>query len=107
MNKLTKTITEETIKKAKTEIDEIERKRYSLPKVELKEIEVDTLIALAQGRKIKDIDLAIQRIDKCLTYYSIVHILMRKFEAFTMSHVMYKAIVMGIVKPSDVSGSED
>lgn len=49
MHEVYKTVEEAYIKKAIRRISEIERKRDSLPDVKLSDIELDTLVAIAQG----------------------------------------------------------
>lgn len=68
MHELYKAIAEAYVKKAIRNITEKERKRYSLPEIKLTEIEYDTLIAIAQGRAVNEIEPAIKIMDKNLSY---------------------------------------
>ncbi|MCM1338646.1 MAG: hypothetical protein NC191_03135 [Muribaculaceae bacterium] len=99
MHELYKNLTEAYVSKAMKKINELERKRYSLPKIELTDLEFDTLVAIAQGRCINEIEPAIKNIDKNLSYNKITGVLMRKFEAFNMAHTVCKAILMKIITP--------
>ena len=105
MHKLYKAISKAYIDKAMRNITEKERKRYSLPEVELTEIEYDTMVALAQGRAVNEIEEAIKRLDSNLSYLMITKHIMYKLEAFNMVHATYKAIKLGIIS-ADIVTSE-
>lgn len=79
-------------------IEELERKRVSYPKPRLTSIEREVLTGLAQGRSMEELDNAIRLYSKKKSYHTIVRSLFKKFEAFTLSHVVYKALKVGILK---------
>ena len=95
--RLLRLITKNYIENALTEIEEIERKRKSCPKVELTNIELEALIGISQGRNRTEVEAAIKSINNADSYASLVTRLFRKFEAFTLAHVVYKAVKMGII----------
>lgn len=94
--------TEKKIQKAITKINALEAKRYSLPEVELTEMEINILQAIAEGRNKTEIDEALSyyqinpyvKISYCRT----ITILQNKFDALNLSNTIYKATKMGIVK---------
>lgn len=96
MHEVYKNIEETYIKKAVKRISEIERKRYSLPDVELTELELDTLVAIAEGRNRSEIDKAIRKINKFSSFQGVSQRIIRKFEAFTLVHAACKAVKLGI-----------
>lgn len=102
MKRVKRTKIELNVEKTKKELDEIERKRHSLPKVELTELEHDVLIAMAQGCKMKEINSSIKKIDKNLSFYIIAKGLLEKFEAFTLAHMACKAVKLGHIKYYDI-----
>ena len=94
MHEVYKNIEETYIKKAVKRISEIERKRYSLPDVELTELELDTLVAIAEGRNRSEID---KDINKFSSFQGVSQRIIRKFEAFTLVHAACKAVKLGIL----------
>ena len=93
--RLLKLITKNYIENALNEIEEIERK--SCPKVKLTNIELEALIGISQGRNRTEVEAAIKSINNTDSYASLVTRLFRKFEAFSLAHVVYKAVKMGII----------
>ncbi len=83
-------------------LNERERMRHSKPRLKLSLIEVQVLLELAQGRSDKELDGIIKHYDVqgelCGSYTDIVKRLMKKFEAFTIAHLVYKAMKMGIIE---------
>ena len=75
-----------TIKKIKEE-----RKRYSLPIVNLTFIESEVLKGIVQGRKVNELNSAIKMISINDSYYGVIKRLMKKFEANSLAQVVYKA----------------
>lgn len=90
---------EQIKEKAIEHVSTIERKRHSLPVVKLAELEKEILNAIAQGRTRKEIEAAmnLHGLEYC-SYTSKASSLMRKFEAFTLAHTIYKAMKAGLVK---------
>ena len=91
------------IENSLNEISEIERKRRSCPDVKLTDVEFEVLVGIAQGRNKAEINKAIElvgeKIPYCKDSYNAVMVrLFKKFEAFTLAHVVYKAMKMGILK---------
>ena len=87
------TISEIIIKNIKQK----EGKRFSLPKVQLSEIEIEVLKGLAQGRSIKEITVGLKLFNKNYSFFSVAKIILEKLEAFTLPHAIYKAIKMDII----------
>lgn len=93
---LSETIAKSFIDEANQKINEIERKRYSLPDINLTDTEIEVLKAIVQGRNRNEMDAALHA-NNLSSYNSYVYKLMDKFEAFTLAHVVYKAMKMGII----------
>ena len=56
---------------------------------------------IAEGRNFDELDNAIKFYAKNDSYHSLVKRLLRKFEAFTLAHVVCKAILSGILNVSE------
>lgn len=92
-------LAEPVIDATKEQISEKERKRYSLPKIKLSEIELEFIKGLAEGRTKKELDVAVQLYTKGkFTYNSMKNHLLDKFEAFTPTHIVFKALEMGFLQ---------
>ncbi len=76
---------------------ETERKRKSCPNIKLTDMEFEVLVGIANGRSSEEISRAISLYKENECYSSIVRCLFRKFEAFTLAHVIYKAMKAGIL----------
>lgn len=85
------------IEKAINDLKEIERKRKSCPNIELTDMEFEVLVGIANGRSSEEVEKAIHLYTKNECYNSVVRCLFRKFEAFTLAHVVYKAMKKGIL----------
>lgn len=97
-NSLFKLISEIYIENSIKKIKEIERKRNSLPNVNLTDIEFEILIGISQGRKKDELEKALSLYSKrTVSYNSVVHSLFKKFEAVTLAQVIYKAMKTGII----------
>lgn len=83
-------------------ISEEERKRFSLPEPELSDIELDVLKEIARGYSRRHLERVVKLYAKIhntiVSYQSITAKLMRKFEAATLAHVVYKAMKTGIIE---------
>ena len=79
------------------EIRQEEGKRYSLPNVEMSEMELDVLQGLSQGRSIKEITASLKLYNKYYTFYSVSKVILNKLEAFTLPHAISKAIKMKLI----------
>lgn len=79
------------------EIRHEEGKRNSLPNVKLSEMELDVLSGLSEGRSVKEITAGLKLYNKYYTFYSVTNIILNKLEAFTLPHVISKAIKMGLI----------
>ena len=92
-------LAEPLIEEVKKAISEEERKRKSLPKIQLNTLEIEFLIGVANGRSTKELNTAIQL---CThgeqTYNTIYNKLLRKLEADTLAHTLYKAMKLGYIK---------
>lgn len=66
------------------------------------ELEQSVLMAISDGRVKKEMDGIIrfmaEREHKVESYYSVTRSLMKKFDAFTIAHVIYKAMKVGIIE---------
>ena len=102
MHEMYKILEENYIKDVIEKINKTERRRHSLPDVELSELEFDTLIAIAQGRVVAEIDAAIKRIDVYQSYNSVSRRIIYKLQANNMPHALCKAIAMKLIKPSEI-----
>lgn len=94
---LTEQMSKDYIDNAMKKIQDNENKRHSLPNVQLTEVELEILKGIAQGRNSNELNKAIQhnKINTC--YNSVIHVLLKKFEAYTIAHVIYKAMKMKIL----------
>lgn len=91
-----------TLESIMRDIDEKERKRRSLPKPELSEIEYGMLISISEGRSKDEIDGTIKFYASTHnyrdSYNSLTRRLINKFEANTLAQVIYKAMKVGIIE---------
>ncbi len=98
-DELIEKLAEPVIEETKEQISEKERKRYSLPKIKLSEIELEFIRGLAEGRDKRELDTAIRLYTKeKFTYNSMKNHLLDKFEAFTPTHIVFKALEMGFLQ---------
>ncbi len=86
------------MEKVSKNITEIERKRYSLPDPNLTDLEFEILQGIAEGRSFDEMQNAIKLHSTNDSYNAVVKRLLRKFEAFTLAHVVFKAIKIGLLK---------
>ena len=86
------------IEKAVISVDKEEHKRRNvLMPVELTELEFNVLLGLMEGRSYYEIQVGVKLINPKDSYGRVIERLKKKFDAFTPSHVVYKAIKMGLV----------
>lgn len=84
--------------KAVSAVDKEEYKRRNmLIPVELTELEFNVLLGLVEGRSYYEMQTGIRLINPKDSYGRVIERLKKKFDAFTPSHVVYKAIKMGLV----------
>ncbi len=90
------------LKKLVNALEKEDRMRRRYPEPELTLIEANVLAAIADGRVKKELETAINlyaaKHDYKDSYNAIVRRLMAKFEAFTIAHVVYKAMKVGIIE---------
>lgn len=85
-------------------ISEEERMRWSLPKIKLSEIELEFIKGIATGRSRKELDVAIKlSTNERFTFNSMKNNLLIKFEAFTLPHIVFKAIIMGFLTADNLN----
>lgn len=94
---LSKKMAKDYIDKVLRQMTEKEHQRHSLPKPELSDLEFEVLVGISQGRSSEEIDNAIKKYEEQTCYNSIVRKLFKKFEAFTIAHVVYKAMKVGLL----------
>lgn len=83
---------------AHNNITTLERKRKSLPKVELNEVEYEFLIGLINGRSKMEIAAGLSFLGEKRSYNQILAIILKKFDAINLPNAIYKACKMGIIK---------
>lgn len=92
----------EAIEKFAKILDEEARKRQCYPIPALTDLEHSVLLAIADGRVEKELEGPIrflaEREGRTESYSSITRTLLEKFDAFTILHVIYKAMRVGIIK---------
>lgn len=93
---LIKKLEQSYIQRALNHVSFMEGCRYSHPNVELNDIEYQFLVGVAQGRTKREFDLALSIYG--LTYSEMVRRIKVKFEAQNITHSVYKAMQMGILK---------
>ncbi len=80
-------------------VSEEEIKRLSLPEVQLNELEQEFLKGLATGRTDDEMAQAVKLYtNDRLTYNAVKNLLLNKFEANSMPHLIFKACKMGYLK---------
>lgn len=94
---LSKKMAKDYIDKVLKQIEEKEHQRQSLPKPELTDLEFEVLVGISQGRSNEEINNAIKKYEEKTCYSAVVRKLFRKFEAFTIAHVIYKAMKVGLL----------
>lgn len=97
-----KGLSQKSITKIINQISEEERKRLSLPEPELSDIEMDILKEIAKGYSRRHLERVVKLYAKIhntlVSYQSITAKLIRKFEATTLAHVVYKAMKIGLIE---------
>lgn len=90
---------DEQLKRAMHRISEMERKRMSLPDVKLTNVEREVLVGIVNGRSKEELDKLLNLSAKTNgSYRSIIARLLIKFEAFSVPHIVYKAMKMDIIQ---------
>lgn len=88
----------EIIEKAIIKVNKKELKRRNMPMpVELTEIEHDFLLGLIEGRNHKELQAGIKLNNQRDSYNAVLYRLRKKLDALTLSHVVYKAVKLGLV----------
>ncbi len=86
------------IEKAIIAVDRKEYKRRNmLMPVELTELEFNVLLGLVEGRSYYEIQVGIKLNNPKDSYDNVIKRLKNKFDAFTPSHIVYKAVKLGLV----------